>query len=327
MRRNGLALGAMAATLAAFATLAAPALAQQAFPTRPVKVLVGFAPGSGTDILARIVADEMGAVLKQPFVVENRPGASSMIAAAAVAKSPPDGYTLFFSPSSPMVVNPHVFKTMTYNPLTDFTTIGGVGNYPWILAVDAKLPVKTPQELVTYARENKGKVNFAYGTTAVRVPVEALNNLLKLEATGVSYKSSPDAMVDVMGGRVQFLVVDLAAAQPHLQSGRLRPLAVTMSKRTSLAPDLPTIEETLKLPDFDLSAFAGLFGPANMPKDVVDTLSTTLQQVLAKPEVRKRIMDAGAEVVPMDSATMTALVKRSYDIWGRKVKDAGVQPE
>lgn len=316
-----------AAAVALTALVPAAAQGDPGYPSRPIRVLVGFGAGSGTDILARIVSDEMSIALKQPFIVENKPGASAMVAAAAAVHAAPDGYTLFFSPSSPMVVNPHVFKTLPYNPLKDFTAIGGVGNYPWILAVDANLPVHTPQELVSYARANKGKVNFAYGTQAVRVPAEALNNLMDLGASGIPYKSSPDAMVDVIGGRVQFLVVDLAAAHAYLQSGRLRALAVTMSKRTELAPELPTVEETLGLRDFDLSAFAGLFGPANMPKSVVDKLYGAMKQALAKPEVRKKIIAAGAEVVPMDPATMTALVQRSYAIWGKKVTDAGIQPE
>ena len=220
-----------------------------------------------------------------------------------------------------------MFKTLPYTPLKDFTAIGGVGNYPWILAVDSNLPISTPQDFVAYAQANKGKVNYAYGTQAVRVPAEALNKLLKLDATGVPYKSSPDAMSDVIGGRVQFLVIDLAAAQAQIQSGRLRPIAVTMSKRSDLAPKLPTIEESLGLKDFDLSAFAGLFGPANMPKDVVDKLSSTMLKVIAKPEVQKKIAAAGAEYAPQDSAAMAATVRRSYEIWGKKVADAGIQPE
>lgn len=316
-------------SLAVIGLLAAaqPASAQQTYPSKPVKVLVGYGPGSGTDILARIISDEMSAALKQPFVVENRAGASALIATAAAAKAPADGYTLYFSPSSPMVINPHVFKSMPYNPLTDFVAIGGIANYPWIVAVDAALPIRTPAELVAYSRANKGKVNYAYGTQAVRIPAEALNKLAKLDATGVAYKSSPDAMVDVIGGRVQFLVIDLAAAQPHLQSGKLRAIAVTMAKRTELAPELPTIEETLNIPDFDLSAWAAFFAPAHTPKDVLDKLSTTLAQVLAKPEVRKRITAAGAEVNPLDGPAMTEVVKRGYEVWGRKVSDAGIEKE
>ena len=317
----------LAAAAVALGAFAPAAQAAPTYPHKPVRVVVGFGAGSGTDILARIVAEELSQALKQPFVVDNRPGASAMVAAAAVTQAAPDGYTLFFSPSSPMVVNPHVFKTLPYNPLKDFIAIGGVGVYPWILAVDANLPVRTPKDLVNYALANKGKVNYAYGTQAVRVPAEALNRLLKLEATGIPYKSSPDAMVDVIGGRVQFLVVDLAAAQVYLQSGKLRALAVTMSKRTGLAPDLPTVEETLGLRDFDLSAFAGLFGPANMPRDIVNKLSTTMLGAINRPEVRKRIIAAGAEVVPLDPAATTAMVARSHAIWGKKVADAGILPE
>lgn len=315
------------AAIVVMALVVAGPVGAQEYPNRPVRVLVGFAAGSGTDILARIVADELQTALKQPFVVENRPGASAQIAANTVAKAAPDGYTLFFTTNSALSVNPHVFKNLPYDPIADFTPIGGVGSFPWILAVGADVPVRTPRELVDYARANKGKVNFAYGTNAVRVPAEAINKLEKLEATGVPYKSSPDAMTDIIGGRVQFLVVDLAAAQTHLKSGRLRALAVTMNRRTSLAPQLPTIEESLGLTDFDLSAWAGLFGPANMPRSVVERLSGTLLELLARPEVAARIVNAGAEPRPSDSAALGALIKRELEAWGRKVALAGIQPE
>ena len=161
----------------------------------------------------------------------------------------------------------------------------------------------------------------------MQIPAEALNRLEKLEATGIPYKSSPGAMTDVIGGQAQFLVVDLASARPHLQSGRLRALAVTTSKRTALAPDLPTIEESLGLRNFDLAAWTGLFGPARMPREITEKLSLTLQQILAKPEVRERILASGAEPTPSDIPTFTALVKHQLEVWGAKVADAGIQPE
>lgn len=309
------------------ATAALPAAAQGAYPNRPVKIVIGFGPGSGTDILARMMAEELRVALGQPFLVDNKPGASAQIAASAVAKAPADGYTLFLTSNSSHSVNPHIFKSLPYDPIADFTPIGGIAYFPFILAVNADVPARTPQEFLTYARANKGKLNYAYGTPAVQIPAEALNRLEKLEATGIPYKSSPAAMTDVIGGQAQFLVTDLASARPHLQSGRLRALAVTTSKRTALAPDLPTIEETLKLRDFDLAAWTGLFGPANLPKDVREKLSATLQQVLAKPDVRERILNAGAEPTPSDIPTFTALVKRQLEVWGRKVADAGIQPE
>lgn len=311
----------------AIASMTQTAYAQGAYPNKPVKVIIGFGPGSGTDILARMISEELRVALGQPFIVDNRPGASAQIAASAVAKSPADGYTLFLTSNSSHSVNPHMFKKLPYDPIADFTPIGGIAYFPFILAVNASLPVKTPREFVTYAQANKGKLNYAYGTPTVQIPAEALNRLEKLDATGVPYKSSPAAMTDVIGGQAQFLVVDLASARPHLQSGRLRALAVTTSKRSALAPDLPTIEETLGLRDFDLAAWTGLFGPAALPKEVVDKLSSALLQILARPEVRERILASGAEPTPSDVPTFTALVKRQLEVWGRKVKDAGIQPE
>jgi tripartite-type tricarboxylate transporter receptor subunit TctC len=292
-----------------------------------VKIIIGFGPGSGTDILARQIAEELRAALGQPFIVDNRPGASAQIAASAVARAEPDGYTLFLTSNSSHSVNPHVFKKLPYDPIADFTPIGGIAYFPFILAVNAQLPVHTPQEFVSYARSHRGNFNYAYGTPTVQIPAEALNRLLDLKALGVPYKSSPAALTDVIGGQAQFLVVDLASAKPHLQGGRLRALAVTTSKRTGLAPELPTIEETLRLKDFDLAAWTGLFGPARLPKDIVDKLSAALLAALAKPEVRERLLNSGAEPTPSDPEAFKALVKRQLDVWGGKVKDAGIQPE
>lgn len=161
----------------------------------------------------------------------------------------------------------------------------------------------------------------------MQIPAEALNRLLKLEATGVSYKSSPGALTDVIGGQAQFLVVDLASARPHLQSGKLRALAVTTSQRSSLAPDLPTIEESLGLKDFDLAAWTGVFGPAGLPPDVVQALSGALQKVLSKPEVREKIITAGAEPTPSDAASFRKLVARQLEVWGKKIADAGIEKQ
>ena len=321
--------GALARILLPVALLGASvaAHAQGNYPDRPVKIIIGFGPGSGTDILARLIAEEMRTALNQPFLVDNRPGAAAQIAASAVAKSPADGYTLFLTSNSSHSVNPHIFKKLPYDPIADFTPIGGIAYFPFILAVNAGLPVKTPQEFVSYARTNRGKLFYAYGTPTVQIPAEALNRLLKLEAVGVPYKSSPAALTDVVGGQAQFLVVDLASARPHLQSGRLRALGVTTARRTGLAPELPTLEEALALRDFDLAAWTGLFGPAGLPREVTEKLSATLQQVLAKPAVAERITSAGAEPTPSDTATFSALVKRQLEVWGRKVADAGIQPE
>ncbi len=317
------------ASALALAGMACPMFvqAQGAYPNRPVKIIIGFGPGSGTDIIARMIAEELRLMLGQVFIVDNRPGASAQIAASAVAKSPGDGYTLMLTSNSSHSVNPHVFKKLPYDPIADFTPVGSVAYFPFILAVNTSVPARTPQEFVAYARANRGKLNYAYGTPTVQIPAEALNRLEKMEAVGVPYKSSPAALTDVIGGQAQFLVVDLASARPHLQSGRLRALAVTTSRRSALAPDLPTIEESLGLKDFDLAAWTGLFGPAGMPREVTDKLSTSLLQILAKPDVRERILAAGAEPIPSDAASFSIFVRRQLEVWGRKVADAGIQPE
>jgi tripartite-type tricarboxylate transporter receptor subunit TctC len=315
------------ASMLALGAAAPAAWSQAAYPQNPVKIIIGFGPGSGTDIISRLIAEELRQALGQPFVVENRPGASAQIAASAVAKSPADGYTLMLTSNTTHSVNPHIFKKLPYDPIADFTPIGGVAYFPFILAVNASLPIKTAQELVAYAQQNRGKLSYAYGTPTVQIPAEAINRLKQLGAVGIPYKSSPPALNDVVGGQVQFLVVDLASARPHLQSGRLRALAVTSSKRSALAPDLPTVEEALDLKDFDLAAWTGVFGPAGLPREVVATVSAALQKTLSKPEVRERIQQLGAEPTPSDTAAFTELVKRQLSIWGRNVSLAGIQPE
>jgi tripartite-type tricarboxylate transporter receptor subunit TctC len=316
----------IASTLALGATLPS-AWAQASYPNSPVKIIIGFGPGSGTDIISRLIAEELRQALGQPFVVENRPGASAQIAASAVAKSPPDGYTLMLTSNTTHSVNPHIFKKLPYDPLADFTPIGGVAYFPFILAVNASLPVRTAQELVSYAQQNRGKLSYAYGTPTVQIPAEAINRIKQLGAVGIPYKSSPPALNDVVGGQVQFLVVDLASARPHLQSGRLRALAVTSLKRSALAPELPTIEEALDIKDFDLAAWTGVFGPAGLPREVVSKVSAALQKSLTKPEVRERIQQLGAEPTPSDTGAFTELVRRQLNIWGRNVALAGIQPE
>lgn len=321
LRATGLTLAS------AVASLAGNAAAQDSYPSRAVKIVIGFGPGSGTDLVARMLAEELQKTFKQPFIVENKPGAAAQIAANQVKAAAADGYTLLLTSNTTHSVNPHIYKKLAYDPIADFTPIGGIGFFPFILAVDARIPVKTPQEFVSWARANKGNVFYAYGTPTVQIPAEAINRLQRLEATGVSYKSSPDAMTDVIGGRAQFLVVDLASSQPHVKAGRLRPLAVTSSKRTSLAPDLPTVEETLGIKDFDLAAWTGLFGPANLPRHVVQTLGGAMEEILNRSDVRERMLGNYIEPTPSDPSTFEAMVRTQLAVWGGKVKDAGIQPQ
>ena len=309
------------------ASAAAPAVADDAYPSKPVKIVIGFAPGSGTDVTARMVAQELQKTFNQTFLVENRPGAAVQIAANLVKAAPPDGYTLLLTSNSSHSVNPHVFKALSYDPVADFTPIGSIAALPFVVAVNADLPVKTLPELVSWSRANKGKVFYGYSGTVFRVPAETLNRTQQLGATAVPFKSSPDAMTEVIAGRVQFLVVDLASSQPHLTSKRLRALAVTSGKRSALAPDLPTVEEALGIQDFDMAAWTGLFGPANMPKPIVDKLSAALLKILERPDMRQRMLAANLEPMPTNPMAFGNMVKEQLKSWGAKVKDAGIEPE
>lgn len=301
--------------------------AQDNYPSKPVKIIIGFGPGSGTDLLARMFAEELRAAFNQQFVVENRPGASVMIAASAVKAAAPDGYTFLLTSSTSHSVNPFVFKKLPYDPMADFTPIGSIGLFPSILAVNEKVPVQTPQEFITWAQANRGKLFYAYSSLTFRIAAESMNRLKKLDAKGVPYKSSPEAMTDVIGDRAQFLVVDLASSQPLVKAGRLRPLAVTSTKRTILAPDLPTIEETLGLRDFDMASWAGLFGPANLPKDIVDKLSAVLLKTLSRPDIREKMLATNIEPLPATPSAFTQFLKHQLNVWKQKVQDAGVEPE
>lgn len=299
----------------------------QAWPVRPVRIVIGFGPGSGTDILARLLAEELTKSLGQNFIVDNRPGASAQIAATFVANAEPDGYTLFLTSNSSHSVNPHIFKKLTYDPKADFTPIAGLAYFPFVLAVDAKLPPKTAKEFIIWAKANQGKVSYAYGTPAVQIPAAALDRLLDLHALAVPYRSSPPAMTDVIGGRVSFLVVDLASSLSQIKAGALRALAVTTAQRTALAPELPTIEESLGLKNFDLAAWTGLFGPAKLPKPIVDRLSAAVLEIMNRPAIRERLTTLGAEPTPSDPDTFAKLVDRQLVLWGDKIKDAGITPE
>lgn len=323
--RRGLALAAGA--MLSLSLCPSSALAQDNYPSKPVKIIIGFGPGSGTDLLARMFAEELRAAFNQQFVVENRPGASVMIAASAVKAAAPDGYTLLLTSSTSHSVNPYVFKKLPYDPMSDFTPIGSIGLFPSVLAVNDKVPAQTPQEFINWAQANRGRLFYAYSSLTFRIAAESMNRLKKLEAKGVPYKSSPEAMTDVVGDRAQFLVVDLASSQPMVKAGRLRVLAVTSTKRTILAPELPTIEETLGLRDFDMASWAGLFGPANLPKDIVDKLSAVLLKTLARPDIREKMLATNIEPLPATPAAFTQFLNHQLKVWKQKVQDAGVEPE
>ena len=308
-------------------TIAASTAFAQPYPNRPIRLIIPFASGSATDIVARAIAEDLRGALGQQVVVESKPGASGQIAAESVARSAPDGYTLFLTTNTTHSANPHLFRKLSYDPIRDFAPIGRVCYFPFVLAVDAKLPVSTPTQLLEYAKENAGKLSYAFGNSTGQVAGAALVNLTGLGAQAVPYKSTPQALTDLAGGQVAFMFVDLASSRQHLGAGRIRAIAVSTEKRTQMAPELPTLGEALGLQGFDLSAWVGLFGPAGLPPDIVSRLSTELEKVVQRREFRERIASLGGDAAPADATEFGAYVVRQLEVWRQKVRDAGIAPE
>ena len=299
----------------------------QPYPNRPVKIVVPFAAGSATDIMARIIADELRAAFDQPFIVDNKPGASAQIGADLVAHSPADGYTLFVTTNTSHSANPYLFKTLNYDPIKDFAPVANIMRIPVIIVVDPKLPVKTLQELVTYAKANPGKVSFGYGNSIGQVVGASFAKRSGIDVITVPYKSSPQALTDVISGQVSYSVTDMAAGQAFVQSGRVRALGVSSKKRSPLMPDLPAISETPGLEGFEVIAWVGMFAPAKTPKDIVDKLNAVVRKALAKPEVKDKIVTFAAEAAPSTPEELAEFVKEQLASWGKSIKEAGIQPE
>ncbi|MES2979268.1 MAG: tripartite tricarboxylate transporter substrate-binding protein [Pseudomonadota bacterium] len=317
-RRSLLALALMAPL--------APAMAQS-WPGKPVKIVTAFAAGSASDIIARLLAQELQTEYQQPFIVENKPGASGFIAAEFVAKSPADGYTYLLSTNTINSGNPHLFKKLPYEPLKDFTPIARICNFLFILAVPADQPFKNIEDLKAFAKANPGKVNFGYGNSTGQIAGAAFNSLVGLNATAVPYKSSPQAITALVSNEITYLFTDLASSQALLKGGRIRALAITTEAKSRLAPDLPTVAASANLPGFDLAAWVGLLGPANLPADITSKLSTSINRIITRKDVVEKLTSMGADVNPGTSAELQAYMAQQFVAWRDKVKAAGIQPE
>ena len=315
-------LTGIAAALIAFAPLAVQA---QSYPSKPIKVVVPFAPGSATDSAARVVSQALSERLKTPIVVDSRPGASGIIAAELVAKSAPDGYTLFMTTNTSHSANPSMFKKLPYDPIKDFAPIILVGELPFVLVVNNDLPVKTVAELVAYAKKNPGKLSFPYASSTSQVSSETLKHMTKIDVVAIPYKSSPQATTDLISGQTQFFITDFATALPHIRAGKMRAVAVT-PKRTKSLPGVPAMDESL--PGFDLISWNGILAPAGTPPEIITRLNTELKAVLAAPEIRERLESQGFEVTGTSSpAQFGDFLKREIAKWAKWVKDADIQPE
>lgn len=310
--------------LCALALPVTPALAQT-YPAHPVRMLVPFPAGSATDAVARIMAAHLQEALGQPFVVENKPGAQGIIAADAVAKSAPDGYTLLVSSNTAVAANVSLFKKLPYDPAKDFAPVMRIGTNALVLMVNPSLPVKTVPELIAYARARPGKLSAGYGSSSSQVSIAMLSGMAHLEVVSVPYKGIPQAVSDVIAGHLAFTFVDFGNALAQSKGGALRALAVTAGKRTPLAPDWPALAEVL--PGYDITAWFVIVAPAGTPKDVVDKLADAALKGLAKPDVVTRLGHIGVTPAPMKPDETGAFIRAEIAKWGTLVKQAGIEPE
>lgn len=297
----------------------------QPYPAKPIRVVVPFAVGSGTDLLTRMVTDEMGRILGTTFIVDNKPGASSQIAAEAAASAPPDGYTVMMTTNTAHSANSHLFRKLRYDPLKDFTPIARINTFLFVLAVKADSPLKTPADLIAHVRANPGKFSYGFGNSTGQVAGAHFVKYGKLDAQPVPYKSTPPAMTDMAGGQIEFMFVDVAALQSFLKSGKLKMLGVQADVRSPLLPDLPPVGETV--PGFNFTVWGGLVGPAGMPPAIVQTLHAAANKALATPAVREKMISMGLEPQPMSNEDFRRFVVDQHAAWGKSIRDAGIQPE
>ena len=313
------------AAIAGAVLVAGGALAQD-YPGRAITLVVPFAVGSGIDPTARIIADELSRSLKQPVVIEYKPGANGAIAAGAVARATPDGYTIFMTTVSTHSANPNLLKSIPYDPVRDFAPLSRVGNLPFMLVVDPKIAAASVPEFVAYVKANPGRLSYA-STNAIGLLAGAtLKRMADLDLVHVPYRSSPQALNDVMTGRVAMMFVDFALGWPQAKAGNVRALAVTTKERSALLPDIPSMTEA-GLPAFDLIPWNAIFAPANTPRPIVQRLNAELRRIISDPKVKERLAGLGFDAFASTPEELDAFVREDLAKWTKWVREAGIEPE
>jgi tripartite-type tricarboxylate transporter receptor subunit TctC len=308
--------------------LALPAAAQT-YPAKPVRVVVPYVAGGAADIFGRIVAQKLTEAFKQNFVVENRGGANGGLGTDTVAKAAPDGYTLLFTASGPITVNPVLYASVPYDPLKDLAPVAQATVFQYVLVTLAASPIRSLDDLVARARANPGALS--YGSTGVGGGNHLAGEVLAL-ATGtklnhVPYRGSAAALTDLLGGHIVFMFDTVITSVPHLQAGTLRAFAVSSSKRASALPDVPTAQEA-GIPTMDVSQWQGVLAPAGTPKPIIDRLNQEIVKALKLPDVHERLVtQGGAEIVTGTPEELAALIRRELDSYGRLIKAANIKAE
>jgi tripartite-type tricarboxylate transporter receptor subunit TctC len=308
----------------AFALLAGAAQAQ--FPAKPIRVVVPFPAGSATDTVARVLSASVSQAIGQPLLVENKAGADGAIAAADVAKSPADGYTLLMATNSPMSAVPAMKKVPPYDPVADFTPITDVGRYTFFIVVHPDVPAKSLDELIAYARANPAKLNYATGNTTGIVSTAFFAAQAQIRMVHVPYKGEPQALTDLVAGRVQVMFCSSGTSVPMIREGRLRAVVTTLPRRSHLLPEVPTIAEA-GMPQFSITSWAGLFGPAKMPRPVVERLNKEFVAAMGRADVQSALEKQAFALSPSSPERLADLVKEQLESYRSTLRAAGVEPE
>jgi tripartite-type tricarboxylate transporter receptor subunit TctC len=298
----------------------------ETYPARTVTILTPFAAGSVTDAAARLIAQSLQEQLGQPFVVENKAGAGGLIAAQSVARAKNDGYTLLLTTNSTHSAANGLFKTVPYDPIKDFTPIARIGSFPSFVAVTPDKPYQSMKDLVAYAKANPGKLSYGVGNSTSHIVGEALKKRTQTDIVRVSYRSNPSVMTDLIAGHIQIMIADFNTGLPQLKAGKVNALAVLTLNRNPALPDVPTLAETV-MPGYDILAWAGMFGPAGLPPDMVKTLADAVEKALQKPELKQRFASSGTDIYWSGPKDFDAFVKSELVKWTDAIKEAGIEPE
>jgi len=320
-RRNSVLLIVLALLAASHAT------AQTWAPAKPIKILVGSPPGGSNDIMARAIGQRLSEVLGQPVLVDNRPGASQMLAADLMSKSAPDGSTIYIS-SSTYTTTVALQPKQQFDPVNDVTGVALLGNGPLVLVVHPSVPAKTAKDLIAIARARPGELNYtSSGVGGINhMGTEVFASMAKIKMVHVPHKGMSPALTDLMAGQVQVLLVSAASVEAQIKSSRLRAIGMSTAKRSSFAPNLPTIAES-GLPGYDVSLWWGIFAPVKTPRPVVERLNAEINKILVTEEIKKRFADFGAEPTPASPEAFTAMFKSEIVKWSKVVKESGIKAE
>lgn len=305
-----------------------PAMAEPGYPSKPIRMIVPFAPGGSTDVVARILGAELKNELGQAVIVENKPGAGGNIGGDAAAKAAPDGYTILMAAAGPTVINPSLYSKMPYDPVKDLAPVTMLVREHNLMAIHPSIPAKTLQEFIAYAKSKPNEINFGSpgNGSPAQLAGQLMNQTAGLKMVHVAYKGSGPAVVDLVAGHISMMIDNMPALLPHVQSGKLRAIAVPSESRASAMPEVPTFAEA-GMKDFVITAWKGVMVPAGTPPAVVNKLQASIAKIMAKPDIKKRMIEMGAEPVANTPEQFGAIIKKESAWWAALVKSTGTKLE